>query len=411
MQKNIFLISLLLLTQLLFSQETDSLKKDALKVFIDCDYCDESFIKKEITWVNYVRDYKEADVHVLVSQQNTGSGGTEFTFYFIGRQKFALHKDTLVLSTDPDMTSDEVRSKQTEYLKLGLFQYALKTPLGKYFSINFTESTESEDVKDPWNAWVIRLSNSMNFNGEELYKSYGIYNSLSVNQIKEKRKIQMSGSYNTSSSKYIFEDTTYKSVSKSNYTNFFWGEGFTEHWSAGITFSTSSSIYSNYKFSYSIRPTLEYNIFKYSESTRKQLRIQYKIGHSSNWYNDTTIYDKIEEKLYLQSLSAAIGFVQPWGSINASVYGSHYLHDLDLNEFGIWGSLSFRVFKGLSVYLSGNLSFIHNQLSLPKMGATEEEVLLRQKQLATQYSYYIYGGISYTFGSIYNNVVNPRFGD
>jgi hypothetical protein len=35
---------------------------------------------------------------------------------------------------------------------------------------------------------------------------------------------------------------------------------------------------------------------------------------------------------------------------------------------------------------------------------------VRQRQLATSYSYSVYFGVSYTFGSIFNNVVNPRFG-
>ena len=37
------------------------------------------------------------------------------------------------------------------------------------------------------------------------------------------------------------------------------------------------------------------------------------------------------------------------------------------------------------------------------------EVLLRQRELATGYRFFVSGGISYRFGSIFNNVVNPRF--
>jgi hypothetical protein len=54
---------------------------------------------------------------------------------------------------------------------------------------------------------------------------------------------------------------------------------------------------------------------------------------------------------------------------------------------------------------------IHNQLSLPAAGASTEDILLRQKELETQYSYFTNITLSYTFGSIYNNVVNPRFDD
>ena len=42
---------------------------------------------------------------------------------------------------------------------------------------------------------------------------------------------------------------------------------------------------------------------------------------------------------------------------------------------------------------------------------TLEGILLSRKQLATDYEYNLRVGVRYTFGSIYSNVVNPRFGD
>ena len=40
---------------------------------------------------------------------------------------------------------------------------------------------------------------------------------------------------------------------------------------------------------------------------------------------------------------------------------------------------------------------------------TDEEILLQRRQVSTSYSYFAGVGITYTFGSIFNNVVNPRF--
>jgi hypothetical protein len=45
---------------------------------------------------------------------------------------------------------------------------------------------------------------------------------------------------------------------------------------------------------------------------------------------------------------------------------------------------------------------------LPKGEASDEEVLVRRRQLATNYLYFAEFGISYSFGSIFNNIVNPR---
>jgi hypothetical protein len=61
--------------------------------------------------------------------------------------------------------------------------------------------------------------------------------------------------------------------------------------------------------------------------------------------------------------------------------------------------------------MSGSFAFVHDQISLPLGVSTLEDVLLQRKMQATDYSYYTYFGFTYTFGSIYNNVVNPRFGN
>jgi len=45
-----------------------------------------------------------------------------------------------------------------------------------------------------------------------------------------------------------------------------------------------------------------------------------------------------------------------------------------------------------------------------KGDASLEEILLRRRMMETTYSYFALVGVSFTFGSIYTNVVNPRFG-
>jgi hypothetical protein len=69
------------------------------------------------------------------------------------------------------------------------------------------------------------------------------------------------------------------------------------------------------------------------------------------------------------------------------------------------------VLKGLSLSFSGGASILHDQLGLAKGVASTEEILLKKKELATQFQYYGSFGVTYIFGSMYNNVVNPRFGN
>ncbi len=59
--------------------------------------------------------------------------------------------------------------------------------------------------------------------------------------------------------------------------------------------------------------------------------------------------------------------------------------------------------------LNGGVAHLNDQLNLKRGGISEAERLLQLRELATKYR--IEGGIeiTYTFGSIYNNIVNPRF--
>jgi hypothetical protein len=73
--------------------------------------------------------------------------------------------------------------------------------------------------------------------------------------------------------------------------------------------------------------------------------------------------------------------------------------------------VSVRIIKGLSVRVRGEVARINDQLSLVKGEASEAEILLQLQELETSYNLNASLGITYTFGSIYNNIVNPRFGN
>ena len=76
----------------------------------------------------------------------------------------------------------------------------------------------------------------------------------------------------------------------------------------------------------------------------------------------------------------------------------------------LFRSTNIQLVKGLRFNLFGSYSRVRDQLSLAKGNVSEEDLLLRLRQLKTAYKYFFVTGLSYTFGSIFNNVVNPRFG-
>jgi hypothetical protein len=184
-----------------------------------------------------------------------------------------------------------------------------------------------------------------------------------------------------------------------------------EHWSAGGFFSVVSSTYANIELGADIAPAVEYNFYPYSESTKKQLRVLYRIGYTRADYFEETVYFKTSESLFQESLSLAYEVKRPWGTVGLELERSHYFHDFSKNRIELEGEISFRVWRGLNVNVGGSYARIRDLLSLSSEGASYEEILLRQRQLATGYSYSFSVGLEFTFGSTRSNVVNPRFGN
>ncbi len=73
-------------------------RNSAAKVFLDLShlvYNYGEYFKTEIPFVNFVRDTKQAQVYVLITHQQTGSGGTEYTLTILGQKNFEGVNDTL----------------------------------------------------------------------------------------------------------------------------------------------------------------------------------------------------------------------------------------------------------------------------------------------------------------------------
>ncbi|MFN2379857.1 MAG: DUF481 domain-containing protein [Bacteroidales bacterium] len=388
------------------TSEKDTLRKDALNVYMEAS----DYIKEQIPFVNYVRDRMVADLIIIKTLEGTGSGGSERTFFLEGTGKCGGMRDTISFSTSPDETYEQIREREAQLLKMGLIRYIMKTPLSDYIDINFSQPIQQEVSSDKWNSWVFRAGMNGMLNGESSYKSSNISGNFSANRVTSDWKININSRYSRRMSEYEIGDDIYTSNTNTANVNALIVKSINEHWSYGGSGSVSSSTYSNYDLSVSIMPGIEYDIYPYSESNRRQLRILYSIGYNYNNYTDTTIYDKTSEGLMVHSLSGSYEVIQKWGSIDMSVSWSNFLRDFSENRLSVFGSLNWRVAKGLSINFGGSYAFVHNQISLVKGGASSEEILLRRRELATSYNYFTHFGFSYTFGSIYNNVVNPRFG-
>ena len=389
----------------------------AIRVFLDCNFnCDESFVKQEITFVDYMRDRRDADVHILLTTQETGGGGTEFTIKFIGLGRFAGVEQTLKHVTAATATSDERRRATAEVLKQGLVRYVAESPLASRLRISVAaadgKKTGQQDAsKDPWNLWVFSVELGGSFSGEESSNSQSLRGHVSANRTTEALKMNFSANGSSRESEFdLGDEGIFRTTSKDLSTNALVAKSLNQHWSAAVVARAGSSTFLNQDFAGRLAVGPEYNFFPYSESTRRLLTLQYTVGVDRFDYKEETIYGRTSEQLVDHRLRASFSMRQPWGSSFASASFNQFLNKPDKYSINAFGDLNVRLFKGFSFNMFGEVSRTRDQLYLPRGEATTEQILVRQRQLETGYSYYTSFGISYKFGSIFSNVVNPRFG-
>ena len=393
-------------------------KPEPVRIFIDCNNtpCDSDFFRTEITFVEHVRDRQTADVHLLMTGQSTGSGGQEITFSFFGQGRFKgrdhVLRETFVVAS----SQDAVRRGMVRVMSLGLVPYVLGAPGAERLQVTVqapqgTTATTTPQSDDPWNRWSFRINVNGNANGESSSSSYNISTNVNANRTTHESKINLNSNMNYRESKFELPDgRTFISPNRDYGANGLYVKSLGGHWSAGFRGNWNSSTFSNQNWGWAAGPAIEWDLFPYSESTRRLLTVNYSMRARGWDYREVTIFGKLHETRLSQSVETRMSMRQRWGTLGGSVEVASFIPDFAKNHVSVWGDVSLNLFKGLSLSLYSNLESVRDQISLPALEATNEEVLVNQRQLATSYRYYMFFGVSYTFGSIFSPIVNPRFG-
>lgn len=395
-----------------------------LRVFLDCTdlSCDQDFYVEAIPWVDFVRDRQDADVHVLVTSQATGGGGVSYSLELIGRQQFAEQRLRLVESTAADATSSDRREALAAVIRLGLAPLARSTSTSPAVEIAgpapAAEGEPASRAEDPWDAWVFLVGANAFLNGESQQKFFTGSGSASATRVTPQWKLGLSLRGSLSRSEFELSDTSTFVSERETYT----ASGLTvrsvgPHWAAGVVGSWTRSTFTNYDSSIRFGPAVEYNVFPYSESTRRLLTALYAVGPRFNDYAETTLFGTDRETLLEQLLVLSYDVTQPWGDVNVALEASHFITRLDASStweepqfnLELGGRFNVRLIRGLSANLFGSIEMVRGQLHLSAAELTEEEIVAQQRELATDYRYFVSVGLSYRFGSIFSSVVNPRF--
>lgn len=390
------------------------LPADRPRVFLDCSFhCDFDHFRREIGFVDWVRDRADADVHVLGTSQETGGGGREFIFEMIGLKGSVGRRDTLHFVSKSTDTETEQRTGLTKTLSLGLVRFSIGFDVAERITVSYAARSGVDAApkvqRDPWNYWVFRVRFGGFMQGER-HQSFRSFNGgVTANRVTEKMKVNVNtnGNYNRSSFD-VDSLTTVVSTRKSYSQQLLLVRSLGGQWSVGFRQRVSKSTFDNHDLVFEAGPALEYDLYPYSESSRRQFTFAYMPGVTHFNYQEITLFGKTRETLAVHRFVAALSAKQPWGSVEMSLNANQYLHDLAKHRIAVEGGFEVRLFKGLTFNAYGFVARIKDQLNLPAVGLTPEEILLQQRQLGTDYRYFANFGLAYSFGSIFNNVVNPR---
>jgi hypothetical protein len=396
------------------AQSTDSSK---LKVYIDCrSGCDLQFIRTELRVVDFVTNRLAADAHVLITTLGVGSGGTQYQLNVYGQNKYVNHTDTLRFVTAPVATASEKRQQLVQTLLLGLVPLIAKTRFISGITIALkgeagaaAEQIAGSNTSDKWNYWAFRVGLQGEANAERVYNSTLVNANFSANRTTEKLKVEF---YITGSSRQsVTSSEEEKIVVKNSDFGIFHNvvKSFGSHWSYGYQANLSNSTFNNIKRKIYLNPAIEYNIFDYKEVNSRSFIVRYGVDVNHNFYYDTTIYNKTVETLYGHRFSTALTLNKKWGTFFTGFSYRNYFKAWKLNSLGINVQADVRITGGLSFFIHANGNLVHNQVNLVKGNVSEQDVLTRKRQLASNYNYYTGFGFNLRFGSILNNFVNPRF--
>ncbi|GAB4402478.1 MAG: hypothetical protein OHK0039_00560 [Bacteroidia bacterium] len=386
-------------------------EKNRVRVFLDCGSCDMDYLRQELSYVDYVRDPKLASVHIIVTSLPTGGSSRNYVMDFVGKDGFEAMQQRLSCTIAPGTPWDEVRKEMTRTIQLGLIPYLAQTPYADLISVSVAKqglALPLQPQEDPWHNWVFSVHGSGFFRMEAQSRAFNYRAGLNANRVTEDWRFRSNAYHHYDFRAFDDGEDIIASEVRNSGMHASQVRSLGGHWSAGLFGSLRSSTFDNMRLNVGLSPAIEYSVFPYTDVNRRELTIAYRVGYSYRSYFEQTVFGKDEESLWNHALDMTMRMIQQWGSLYAGMSGMHFFHDISKYRLNMEGRLSFRLVRGLALHVSGDMDIIRDQLSLPAGDVSVEDLLLQQRQLATGYRVSGSVGLDYTFGSIYNNIVNTR---
>jgi len=388
-----------------------------LRVFLDCQNapCDRNFFIADLPFALWTQDRLDSHVHLLITRIGTASGGGEYTLSFVGQRQFASRLDTMVTFLPPNTTDDVRRRELARVAKVGLAPFAMRLPGAERFSVrydvpkNAPAAPKLSSLSDPWNFWVYRIRLNGSGSAETRGSNYELNGNVNASRITEDWKITVNARNDYRANRFkLSSGEERRFVLRSADANVRVVKSLTDHLSIGTNASTGFSEFRNTEASAAVDLSAEYNFYPWKEATSRQLLALVSVGQRYFDYYQPSIFGFTTESRPVARAILATESRQTWGNIDGSVRYTRFLHNADTYSVSFNGRTNIRLTRGLSLELRGDAARVNDQLFLARGNASDDEVLTRQRALATSFRLSGSVGINFTFGSIYNSIVNPR---
>lgn len=383
-----------------------------LNLFTDCE-CNKTLLKQEINYVNHSIDPSNAQVNLFIVTSYLSNGGKVFNVSFKGQHELEGNQLSFKVPVTAIMTGREVDEELNKRIKLGLAGFLAGTPYAALADVQVDvdeeETVLEESVEDKWNSWIFETTVRFSTEKESQRGKTDLRLRFDADRTTPDWRLRLSTNY-FYRTQFVTEadGTRLNSLRRDVWSNASIVKSIGSQWSVGLFNSMSSSTFRNIDYGLWLAPAIEYSFFNYDEVPFKEFTIAYRLGWTYNDYTEETVFLRTEESLIRQALNIDLRIRQRWGAIFAGVSGGHYVGEFDKNRLALNGRANVRLIKGLSFNVGGSYQIINDQISLPRGEASIEDALLGQSQLATNFEADMSFGLSYTFGSLYNNVINTR---
>lgn len=381
------------------------------RLYLDCGRdCTDEFYRQELNYFDWVRDRHDADFAILVSQQVASNGGRAYTVTLLQRAGPAIVR---TVATGPGEVLASDRAKLLRAALQCLFEALRGTPHEAAFELALPrrDSAALAAVRDGWDHWVLTPELSLELEGEDSLYYMELLASLHVRRITETSKLRSVSRFSRRAVAYVLGDGERVSGHVDGVSErLVYAHSIGRHFAAGALAVGQRARYENLELHVHGGSIVEWNVFPYEENASRQLRFAYQVGAWYSRYFERSASGLFHEVRPYHALATIVDTNQAWGSVQAVVQVNSFIDEPKRWRLAAGLLFSLSLVAGLALHFEGEVGWIHDQIGLRARPPTDREIFLETRELEREFAVEALFGFAYTFGSVHNTIVNPRFG-